>query len=197
MTEHEILTREVPLQLPDGDGRTIEARIVPYDEPAEVADPPTYVPYQEKFAAGAFDKQINAASRVKVWLNFEHQPGLQGIVGHGVQIEDRQDGLYGTFAVHDNPDGDKALRMVRDGLLTGLSMEFASLKARTVGGVVERLRAHLDRVSLCRIGAYAGAQVLAVREPPPPLDDQRIPPVPDELLASLRKHGVNLGEDSA
>lgn len=191
-SDRPILTREVPLELADtGDGRTIEARIVPYGVPARVADPPDFIPYDEQFARGAFNNQLTAASRVKVWLNFEHEQGLRGIVGHGVEIHDRDDGLYGSFRVHENQDGDKALQLVRDGLLTHLSMEFAALKSRTVDGIVERLRAHLDRVSLCRVGAYQGAEVIAVREPPPS-DVPRLEPLPSDLVAKLEKDGFKV-----
>lgn len=179
----ELLVREFPVEVAEvGDGRTLEARIVPYNTPAKVVDRVenggTGVPYMESWAPGAFDRQSGALNRVKVWLNFEHQPGLQGIVGHGEALDSREDGLYGTFRMHDDADGNKALGMVREGLLTGISLEAYSLRHhRTAEGVVERIRGHLDKVSLCRLSkaAFDGAQVLAVRETPS--DDE---PEPDE-----------------
>jgi HK97 family phage prohead protease len=200
--ERTILHREVSFELaPGGDGRTLEARIVPYGVPATVADPPTFEPYEEMFVRGAFDAQLKAAHRVKVWLNFEHEQGLRGIVGAAQEIESRDDGLYGTFRVHDNADGDKALQFVRDGLTTELSMEFAPLKSSRRNGVVERLRAHLDRVSLCRRGAFAGAEVLSLREEVIDQDDdepkqrEAIPslePISDDLAQSLEKLGLRV-----
>lgn len=174
-TKDEVIVREFPVELSeDGDGRTIEARIVPYNTPTLVVDRVenggTGVPYKETWLPGAFDRQTGAINRVKVWLNFEHQPGLQGIVGHGADLESRDDALYGTFRVHENADGDKALQMVRDGLLTGISLEARPLRSRRLGEVVERVRAHLEKVSLCRIGAFEQAQVLAVREEPGPVE---------------------------
>jgi HK97 family phage prohead protease len=177
--EHEILRRDFPVDFAEvGDGRTIDARIVPYDVPARVADPPTYRPYEESFVRGAFERQTQAANRVKVWLNFEHEQGIRGIVGHGIALEDRDDGLYGSFRVHENPDGDKALSLVRQGLLTGLSLEFAALKSRVKDGVTQRLRAHIDKVSLCRDAnaAYQGAEVLAVRQSPEVEDETQAEP---------------------
>lgn len=187
----EMLLREFPVEVSEGgDGRTLEARIVPYNTPTQVVDRVenggTGVPYMESWAPGAFDRQSGAVSRVKVWLNFEHERGLRGIVGHGVQLDSREDALYGTFRVHDNSDGNKALQMVRDGLLTGISLEALPLRTRrTAEGIVERVRAHLEKVSLCRMGAYAEANVLALREEPPPDDDESVPepapePAPDE-----------------
>ena len=180
----ELLLREFPVEVSEGgDGRTLEARIVPYNTPARVVDKiengGTGVPYMETWAPGAFDRQSGALNRVKVWLNFEHEPGFRGIVGHGEALDSRSDGLYGTFRIHDNADGNKALRMVQDGLLTGISLEAFSIRhRRTAEGVVERIRGHLDRVSLCRLSkaAFEGAAVLALREEPAPDPD----PDPDE-----------------
>jgi HK97 family phage prohead protease len=190
-TDRQVLVREVPLELAEGDGRTIEARIIPYGESATICDPPDYVTEQERFAPGAFERQINAAHRVKVWLSTMHEQGLRGIVGHGETLEDRDDGVYATFRVHENPDGDKALQLVRDGLLPSLSVEFVALQSVKRKGFVERVRAHLDRVSLVPVGAYAGAEVLALREPP--ITFPRLAPLPDGLAESLAGRGFKLG----
>jgi HK97 family phage prohead protease len=189
--DRQVLVREVPLELAEGDGRTIEARIIPYGESATICDPPDYVTEQERFAPGAFERQINAAHRVKVWLSTMHEQGLRGIVGHGETLEDRDDGVYATFRVHENPDGDKALQLVRDGLLPSLSVEFVALQSVKRKGFVERVRAHLDRVSLVPVGAYAGAEVLALREPP--ITFPRLAPLPDGLAESLAGRGFKLG----
>jgi HK97 family phage prohead protease len=192
----ELLVREVPVGISeDGDGRTIEARIVPYNTPTVVADHPknggTGVPYTEVWLPGAFERQTSAVNRVPVWLNFEHEQGLRGIVGHGAELVERDDALYGSFRVHQNSDGDKALQMVGDGVLTGISLEARPMRSRRLGDVVERLRAHLEAVSLCRIGAYPEAVVMAVRqletdapepdEPDVPAPPEPIPPTDAEL----------------
>jgi HK97 family phage prohead protease len=173
----ERLVREVTFAV-EGDGRTIEARIVPYNTPTQVVDRPehggTGVPYLERWRPGAFAKQAKAPHRVEVYLNFEHEPGIRGIVGHGVALREEPDALYGTFRVHPGPDGDKALHMVNEGILTGLSVEAIPTRTeRTSEGIVDRVRAFLDKVSLCRAGlaAYQAAEVLAVREAPPEPDD--------------------------
>jgi HK97 family phage prohead protease len=153
----------------DGDGRTIIGRCVPFDTPATVSDPPRFEPYQELFRAGAFKAATRAPNRVL--LDFEHDLGIGGVLGHGVELEERSDGLYGSFRVLDHPDGDKALAMVREKILTGFSVMFRSLRSmRSPAGQVERLRVHLDRVALCRLSlaAYEESQVLAVRHRPPP-----------------------------
>lgn len=173
MSDSERLVREVSFAV-EGDGRTIEARIVPYNTPTEVVDLPehggTGVPYVERWLPGAFEKQASAANRVKVWLNIEHEDGFRAVVGHGVALRESPDALYGTFRVEPGVDGDKALHMVNEGILTGLSIEAIPTRTRrTVDGIVERVKARLDKVSLVRDGlaAYESARVLAVREAPP------------------------------
>lgn len=200
-SERTVLVRTYDATLTPGDGRTLDMRLVPYNVRATVADPPTFVAYQETFLPGAFERQLAAPDRVAVWLNFEHEGGLRGIVGHGLALRDAPDALEGSFRVHSNADGDKALQLVNDGLVTGASIEFAAMRSRKNGGVIERLRAHIDRVSLCRNPAYSAAGVLAVREAPD--DDEveaevaEVVPVPgfersSDVDARLARLGVEL-----
>lgn len=187
------LFRSFELPLTDSwDGRTLDVRIVPYNQPATVSDPPDWQPYQEMFVPGAFERQLTTPGRDKVLLNFEHEQGIRGVVGHSLRFADGGDDLVASFGVHETGDGDKALLMVREGLLTGLSLEFAALASRRVNGVVQRLRAQLDKVSLCRYPAYHASQVLAVREEPElaetpavALPDLGRSSDVDELLATL------------
>lgn len=157
----ELLHREFQAEASVGDGRTIDLRMVPYGETALVDDGDG--PYQEEFAFGAFDGQTEHAHRV--YMNFQHEKGIRSIVGKGVTLDSREDALYGSFRAFDDADGDKALTLVREGVLTGASIEFMPKQSvRTAEGVIRRLKAHLDAVALCRVGAYASAAVLAVRE---------------------------------
>jgi len=189
--EWETFTRSTPIELEEGDGRTLIGRVVPYNVVADVADPPTYKPYKESFAPGAFRAQLQAANRIDVLLNYEHRQGISDIVGRGVNLEDRPDGLYGTFRMLTHADGDKALELYHAGVLRGLSTEFSARKSRTVDGVVERVDARIGNVALCREygsgtggpkAAYPGAEVLAVRT-----DDDRIDvEAPESPAGALR-----------
>ena len=177
-----------------GDGRTIDLRLVPYGEPTEVDDGEG--PYREEFDPGAFEGQLDFAHRV--YLNFQHEKGIRSIVGKGVTLESRSDALYGSFRATPDADGDKALVLVNEGVLTGASIEFKPKQSvRTNEGVVRRLRAHLDAVALCRVGAYASAGVLAVREQddePEQILDAALMPVDidPELVERLRAKGIKL-----
>jgi HK97 family phage prohead protease len=177
----ELITREVSFEV-GGDGRTIEALIVPYNTVARVSDPPSFEMYDERWLPGAFEKQTKAADRIKVWLNFEHEEGLRGIVGHGVELREESDGLYGTFRVHNNADGDKALELIGENIVTGMSLEAVPLRTRVNNGVVERVKATLRKASLTWRPAYQTAQVVAVREesePEPEPEDPAPEPAPE------------------
>jgi HK97 family phage prohead protease len=181
-----MIVREFPMEVEVGDGRTIDARIVPYNTVARVSDDGVTA-YDEMFLPGSFERQLKAPGSVKVFLNVEHEPGFRGVIGHGRELVDREDGLHGTFKVMENADGDKALELVREGLLNGISLEAKAMRSRTINGVVERVRTHLDKVSLCRFPAYKDAGVLAVRTEPLTIEPA---PMSDELLERLAGLGV-------
>ncbi len=164
------------------DGRNLEILCVPFNTPTRVSDSKDTPPYVEEFLPGAFDGASKAPNRV--WLDFEHQVAINGLLGHGTEFEERADALYGRFRVTEHPDGDKALALIRDRVLTGASVMFQPLRSlRTPEGVVQRAKVHLDRVALCRIGAYAEAQVLAVRQKS--VLFERVPELNEERLKAL------------
>jgi uncharacterized protein len=112
---------------------------------------------------GAFEAVTRAAHRVKLY---------KATINKFSRSEKRQHfaktkkDLYGEFRISKTDVGDQALELVRDGVLTNLSIGFQPLKDRkTSNGVVERLKAHLAEVSLVTFGAYGeAASVQAVRE---------------------------------
>ena len=191
-----VLVRTFPVEF-ETDGRTIDARIVPYNVVARVTDalstPPSLEPYEEMWMPGAFDQQLRAANRIKVWVNVEHEPGLRGIVGHGDELVSRTDGLHGTFRIHENADGDKALQLVNDGLLTGMSLEAVPQRSKVVNGIVQRVKGRLLAVALARPGlpAFRSAQVLAVRTRP---FVEELPPFDAELAERAERFGIVIPE---
>ena len=119
-------------------------------------------------SAQTIEKQTGAANRVPVLLNVEHEKGFGSVVGHGTELREEPDALYATFRMLPGPDGDKALHMVNEGILDGLSVEAIPSRSVRGAGTVDRVKARLDRVALCRgaLAAYSEARVLAVREAP-------------------------------
>src|SRR4029077_4075359 len=88
--------------------------------------------------------------------------------GHGVTLEDHSDGFHGAFRMLETPAGETALALVREGVLSGASVECrfhgpGTKSVRGRDGVVRRIKAKLMKVALCREPAYSGAIVLGVR----------------------------------
>jgi len=158
----QVIHREFAADLSaSGDGRTLDLRVVPYNTPATVRDFGGE-PYEEMWMPGVFDKQKNAANRVLV--NFEHEQGISGIVGRGTELRSEDDGFHGSFRMLSSQDADKALELVNEDVLTGVSLEAIPQKSVREDGVVKRVKAHLINVALCRTPAYEDARVLAVRQ---------------------------------
>lgn len=194
--ERPVLRREFEFRAEvDGDGRTLEMRVVPFDEIGVAADPPDFTPYREQFMPGAFANQERAANRIL--LNFEHIQGLQGVVGHGVSLREASDGYYGTFRLHETPDGEKALTLLREKVIEHGSVEFLALKTVIRGGVKQRVKAHLDKLSLTRrTPVYKKTAVLGLREE---VEDEVVigaellpTQVDPELLERCRQLGITI-----
>lgn len=191
--ERPFLVREVSLNAEVTDGRTLEMRVVPFGEVGTAADPPNYEPYQEQFMPGAFGNQERAAHRIL--LNFEHEQGLRGVIGHCTHLREAADGYYGTFRLHETADGEKALTLLREKVIEHGSIEFVPLRSvRSRGGVIQRVRAHLDKLSLTRrTPVYKGTEVLGLREEHQIIDEALLPTFPDpELLERCRRLGIQL-----
>lgn len=164
MSEGSMIRREFAAELlPSGDGRTLDVRIIPYNSVTRVSDRPGEF-YDEEWLPGAFDRQLAAPNRVDVLANFEHQQGISGVIARGTELRDSDAALEGTFRMLSHSDADKALELVNEGVLTGVSVEAVPLKSERVDGVVKRVKARLVNIALCRSPAFAEAQVLAVRE---------------------------------
>jgi HK97 family phage prohead protease len=194
--ERPVLRRTYTAELTAGDGRTVDVRIVPYGVSAEVSDDGRTF-YREEWAPEAFNDQLVAGHRLKVLLNFEHQRGIQNVVGKGISLRSMPDGLHGSFRMSDTPDGDKALELVRDDILDSVSLEaYAKKSIRTAEGTLKRMKAHLYNVALCRTPAFADARVLAIREEmdEEQIWDEAILPVEmdPELVERCRRAGIEL-----
>jgi Escherichia/Staphylococcus phage prohead protease len=197
-TEEIFAVRTYAVDLTAGDGRTVDLRIAPYGERIKANDGlgglPRGVVYEEEILPGAFDHQLNAANRVL--LNVEHEAGIAGVVGRGSSLASRSDGFYGSFRLLETPAGDTALELVKAGALAGASLEARFVKSiRTAAGVVQRAKAHLRNVALCRDPAYSGALVLGVRTEQVILDEENYPvPFDPELAERIEALGLEVPE---
>ena len=157
----ETLTRS--FGTPDLEVRSAEQRIisgiaVPYGVHQRINPRLT-----ECFARGAFNRQLDAAHRVKVAR--EHLSLGGSLIGRVVELRDDAKGLYAEMRISETPLGDETLELVRDGALTDLSIGFLERQNRKLaGGVIERTTAHLAEIAIVLQGAYGeGAMVSGVR----------------------------------
>lgn len=131
-----------------GDGRTIYGIAVPYNAPTRINES-----LIEEFIRGAFNDQINAPQRVK----YAREHLLLGgtLIGALSHMRDDAAGLYTEMRVSKTPTGDETLELVKDGALPELSIWFNERQNRRAsGGVVQRVKAHLNEVASVLRGAY-------------------------------------------
>jgi HK97 family phage prohead protease len=167
------------------EGRTIEGVVVPYEEPADVADDlgPTPI-YREVFTPTSFARQLQgiAAGRLKVkaiGLNLDHRRELDRHIGYMAEATSTDAGLLGRFTLLERADIDLVRSMLAE-THTGLSVECAVYKSRVrPDGVVERRTVELIGVAATPTPAYAGAAITAMRAADPDL------PLPTPLLDAV------------
>lgn len=153
------------------DGRTVTGRIVPYNEPTLITevdrDTNSLVTYREQFLprsclamAQSVAKRGNAA-----FISFlmEHADGFDAKIGYATDLQDADDGAYGTFRLYENRDLLKVQSMLSESH-TGLSVNFADTKQpRVIDDVVSRVQVHVDHVAATPTPCYATAGITGMR----------------------------------
>jgi len=132
--------------------------------------------YQEAMAPGVFDKSLDEAARgLPLLLFHDGQRFPIGVSDKWKSV--KSDGLHGVWRLDDDPDAQRAAKLARDGLLTGLSVGFVPLRNSweitddeewnpddvSTLDKCTRLEARLVETSLVSTPAYAAAEVLTVR----------------------------------
>jgi hypothetical protein len=173
----------------DAKGRTIFARLMRYNVVNRVSDDGITF-YNERWKFGVFAQTIQrTAQKGQRFPLFTRHPRGQGSdlpIGVTMSIEERADGPYMTGKVSRTQAGDEVLELVRDGALPGVSVGARVVRSSREGGIVDRLEAAINEVTLTPFAALAGADILALREK---VDDEPQPlarPALDELDAWLR-----------
>ena len=138
--------------------REIVGMVAPYDETSYLVASPG----GERLRRGCFAKSIaERGDRIPLCVGHDHRSAA---VGKSIAWEDSTAGLVATFRVRADEDGDKVLRDAQDGYLPAMSVGFEGQKAvRAPDGALEVTEGKLHEVSLLVVGAYAGAEVMAVR----------------------------------
>ena len=151
------------------DGRTLEGRIVPYGEVAEIAEMQDgqIVRYREQFLPGSLARQAQGISRrgngAFVWLNLDHAMDFDSKIGHCISMRSENDGAYAAFRLYPGNDLEKVKGMLRESH-TGLSINFGDFRPpKLIDGVVSRVQVILDSVAATPTPAYAGAGITSMR----------------------------------
>ena len=175
----------------EGDGRTLEGVIVPWDRPAQVLRPIKGI---ELFRRGALTKTLRDRTTPIPLLGLHAE---NGPVGKLVDSHDDEVGQHAVFRLFNTAAARDAAELVREGIWTGLSVGGTGIPARTKvthqtdgSKLVERFEIRLDHVGLVRTPAYADARVLALRAE----EDEAEAPVVDvaALVAARRARRAHL-----
>ena len=144
----ELLVREASELRADAETGVIEGFALRYNETISVDG------YKERFERGAF----KSAKDVKLFANHREPIGLV------TELEDREEGLFIRARISDTTTGRDTLTLLRDGVLSKLSVGFSPKAHRDESGVIVRTAVDLREVSVVTFPAYKSSQVTAVRE---------------------------------
>jgi len=138
--------------------RTISGLIIPWNQVAKDSRGQA----RWRFARGSL--RTSDIGRVKLNLNHDRMQA----VGRAARLDDKPEGLFGTFSIARGPEGDKTLMSAEDGVLDGFSIEpiFEDEDAWHTDpddrGVRVVTRARLSMVALVPAPAFDDARVSVV-----------------------------------
>lgn len=171
MTHEHHFSRHFDVMSVRDDGRTVEGRIVPYGEIADVVDihPETgkLAKYREQFLPHSFTHAVQY-SRARgnagfIHLNLEHDETMQARIGYAKELDERDDGVYGIFRLYQSRDLEKTQSMLGESH-TGLSVKFADVRpVKILNDVVSHVQVALMNVAATPQPAYRNAKVMALR----------------------------------
>jgi HK97 family phage prohead protease len=173
------------------DGRSyVAGRVVPFGAATTIVEPDEsgqLVTYRERFLPGCLDRQAKSVAGQWRHVKFKlgHSDMLEREVGAAVALEERPDGVHGTFRLFRGADLDKVRSMLEDAY-TGLSVEFRALRTVTDGDLQSRAEVYIGGVAATPIPAYPGALITAVREQTVDLDATPRLDAARKLLDELR-----------
>ena len=132
------------------DGGTVEGTVVPYGQPARIAD------FTERFLPGSLSFGDVIANR----QHDRHRP-LARTNGGGLTLTDSATELRARIELPDTADGRDVRELVRLGVLRGLSAEFRTVRDQWEGSARTIHEAKLTGLAIVDVPAYAGAGIEA------------------------------------
>lgn len=168
--------RSVDFEMRD-DGRTLEGCIVPYGvatDIAELNEANEVVRYREQFLPHSLAAMVQGfrarrgdvsrRSNVFVPLLLDHRDNFDSMIGQAIELDDRDDGAYGTFRLYDD-DRITKIRSVLTESHSGLSVSFRDTRSpKVIDGIVSRVQVAINHVAATPTPAYVGAAIESIRE---------------------------------
>lgn len=186
---------ELELRDDEDDGRFVYGRLFPIGVTTrirEVVDG-KLLDYDERFLSGCTTRLRQViATRMRgvpayLKLLLGHDESFDREVGYCTKLDEQDDGVYGSFKLHESRDIVKVRSMLREAY-TGLSVEFSDhVPPRIVGRLVERRQVDLHHVAATPTPAYADAAILAMREGAPLVGSTPLLDEARAMLAELSK----------
>ena len=171
---------EVEVRAPADGQRMVEGIVVPWEETTFLTEHRA----GERFLPGSLTQSVaQRGNRIKLFVGHDHSRAVGRAVGWNPD-DDR--GLWGSFQIRSGEEGDRVLLDVAEGMADAFSVGFRPIRDRRADdGAREIIEAALHEVSLLPVGAYDGAQVLAMRGPreardftPAPMPPVNLDPIP-------------------
>ncbi|WP_406306256.1 HK97 family phage prohead protease [Streptomyces sp. NBC_00885] len=161
----DLLYRDSLLVRADNAGRTVYGTAVPYGQIAEIQEGGRV--FRERFEYGSFARTIKLrGDKVRLFTGHQHQ---RLPIGRASELTEMRDGLHVSFLVSDTTEGNEALTLVRDGVVSSFSVGIKPISERMDGDVLVRTEVALYEVSLVGMPAYEGAAIAGVRTARQPL----------------------------
>ena len=145
--------REFEIREVNAETREFSGIAVPFGEVIKVGD------YKESFVRGAF------ADGSKATVFYAHDHRNNGTpIGKLIASKNIDGGFEVRAKISNTPKGDEVYALLKDGVLSKMSVGFEPVKHSIVDGVVTRTAAILREVSIVPMPAYAGANIAEVRD---------------------------------
>ena len=175
--------RNVEAGAVDGE-RIMTLLLVPYGETSYL----TKYAKGERFVRGAFRKAAAEFRGRRTPLYLFRSHAHERAAGKALTLVDTPEGPVAEFKIAGSTYGDEVIAEYREGLLGAVSVGFRGIldQISRADGAREVREAALLEVSVLPIGAYDGAQVLALRGPADPVDlSEYLPPPPPAVDLAL------------
>ena len=153
------------------DGRTVDGRIIPYNEVAHVIDRDErgqLIEFDEQFLPGSCAAMVQACeargNASFIAFNLDHEEmDLDHQIGHAVKLREMDDGAHATFRLYESRHLDKVRSMLAESH-TGLSVKFKAVRTpRVMRNVISHVQVAIAHVAATPMPTYAGAGITRMR----------------------------------